>query len=245
MPTEQTQAPQTTPIDLSALADITPEMWIRWGIIATAWLLVIFWHRRQNKAFRQYILSHSNTRSTVSDRLSQLAYNRSLEVWFVGFLLLAGVVFYDLRYHRLERSASDMEIRMAEAEQAVNAYQSRIRTQSTALEEAQRLAGMNDAQQRELDVLKPKYEDLFINHYILKRCNFSAPEEFHIINSALVYELNRLNAPAKMRQNIMLAAKGSYDELYSELDCTGADMTPMRARMQAYLQSIVTNIQDE
>lgn len=226
------------------IADIPLEMWIRWGILVVAWLAVVFWHRHQNKSFRHYILSH-NLRSALSDRLNQLAYNRSMEVLALGFFLVTGLVFYDLRYHRLEREASGMEIRLAEAEQAVNAYQSRMHTQANALAEAQRLAGMNEEQQRELDILKPRYENLFINHHVLKRCNFSAPEEFHIINSALAYELNRLNAPAKMRQNIMLAAKGSYDELYAEMSCDSPDIVPMRAQMQAYLQSVITNMQEE
>lgn len=249
MSTEQLETPLRTAVMDAASVSYGMEgldmaVWIRWALVALACGAVVFWHRRQNRSFRSYILKH-NLRNAVSDRLSQLSYNRSIEVMALCFLLLGGMVYHDIRINGLEQAVHATGTRLAEAEQNLHVHENRRRAQVNPMEEAQRIAGMTEAQQLELDILKPRYENLFINHHVLRRCNRSSPEDYQIINSALAYELNRLNAPAKTRQNILLAAKGSYQELYANLSCTSPDIIPMQAQMQAYLQSIVRNMQNE
>lgn len=225
------------------VAQMDETAWWRWGAILLVAFVVAYWHQRQHAAFHRYIRRH-NLRSSIGNRLQQLAYNRSLEMLLLFIVLLCATVFYDTRLHKSAQDIQELQEQLAHATDENAAYAQQLRMHRSALEEAQRMAGLDETQQDALDALKQRYEDLFINYYVLKRCNASQPQDFHIMNSALVYELNRLNAAAGVRQNILNAARGSYEELYAELACDTPEIGVMRQNMQQYLQSVIATIPD-
>lgn len=225
-------------------AGLDASAWIRWGIIIALTVMVAFWHQHQNKAFHEYI-NNKNRRTSISDRLSQLAYNRSFEVITLCFLLILCVVFYDTRINSAENRILAARANVVAMEEEIAVYEEQMALKDQQVQEAIRLSGMDEAQQVELDTIKQEFEGLFINYYMLKKCNLGSRQDFHIMNSALMYRLNTLNAPSGIRQNILNAANGSFDELYTEQVCEGEELAAMQDEVRNYLRDVVENLPDK
>lgn len=220
-----------------------PLTWARWGIIVLVALLVAFWHQRQNRTFHEYI-RNSKKRTPISDRLSQLAYNRSFEVLTLFFLIILGVLYYDTRVNAAEQQIITARQEVLAAQDAQAALGQQMAETNAALAEAQRLNGMDAEQEQKLDALKMQFENLFVSYYVLKSCGLATAQDFHIMNSALMYQLNALNTPAGIRQSIVNAALGSYQELYSELACAGDEVGTMQDSVRNYLRDVVEKFPD-
>lgn len=218
--------------------------WARWGIILLIALLVAFWHQRQNRTFHEYI-RNSNKRTPISDRLSQLAYNRSFEILALFVIIILGVVYYDTRVNAAEQQAELAQQDILSVQDELAAYEEQMALKDQQLQEAQRLSGMDAGQEQKLDALKMQFENLFVNYYVLKSCGLSTAQDFHIMNSALMYELNTLNAPAGIRQSIVNAALGTYQELYAELPCASDDVGTMQDSVRNYLRDVVEKLPDQ
>lgn len=217
--------------------------WLCWGIVITLALVIAFWHQHQNKAFHEYI-RNKNQRTPLNDRLSQLAYNRSFEILALFFVLILSIVFYDTRVNSIENQLANARTETVALQEEMAAQQAQMALKDKEVQEAIRLSGMDETQQVQLDTLKQEFEGLFINYYMLKKCGLSTTQDFHIMNSALMYRLNTLNAPSGIRQNILDAANGSFQELYAEQECNSAELSTMQDSIRAYLHEVVENLPD-
>lgn len=226
-----------------SMDNLDTATWVRWGIIVLCALAVIFWHTRQNQSFHEYI-NNTKKRTAISDRLSQLAYNRSFEIFALFVVLIAGIIFYDTRINSQEQRLDILQEENLILQAEVGDYEQLMVLKEAKLQEALQLSGFDEAQQQELDRLKREFEGLFVNYYVLKKCNLNTTQDFHIMNSALMYRLNTLNAPSGIRQNILDAANGSYQELYSQQSCTDEKLTAMQDTIRTYLREVVENLPD-
>lgn len=86
-----------------------------------------------------------------------------------------------------------------------------------------------------LDELKVKYEDLIVTYLYLAGCKQATEQEFNTIIYSLDAEMMGLEAAPSLRDNIITAAKGSYQEIYSGSGCDEATLAPTRAGFQAFL----------
>lgn len=227
--------------DNHTLQGLDSAMLIRWCCVVLVWMGVAFWHQRQNRAFHEYI-RNTKTRTPISDRLSQLAYNRAFEILAIFFALILTLVFYDTRLLKDRQQLAETRSAVEKAQTQLAQTQAELAIKSAALEEATRLDSSTEETQSKLDAIKQRFEELFINYYYLQRCGLSKPEDFHIMNSALMYELTQLNAPAGIRQNILTAAKGTHDELYAQASCAPEETTPMQESVRQYLQSVIDTL---
>lgn len=220
-----------------AIEAIGAATWLRWAVVTALALAVAFWHQRQNKSFHAYIRDHRQ-RTPLNGRLSQLAYNRSFETLGLFFVLIATLLFYDTRLNAASQRLTSTETALADHEQQLTAYETLVAVQEAQLQASSRLHGADEQQQEALDMLKQEFEGLFINYYVLQKCNLGTAQDFHILHSALMYRLSDLSAPANIRQNILDAAHGSFTELYAEQDCKDEANMIIQGDMQDYLHNI-------
>jgi hypothetical protein len=87
-----------------------------------------------------------------------------------------------------------------------------------------------------LDTLKERYEALYVNYLLLRRCQLTDTSAYHLLNSGLMQELASVNAPSRLQYDIITAARGTYNEIYSRLPCD--QLGDLRTRFQQYVQSI-------
>lgn len=211
--------------------------WLRWGLIVAVALAVTFWHQRQNRAFHRYI-REKKQRNPLSDRLSHLAYNRSFEVLSLFLLIIVAIGIYETRLNGKNQRVVSLENDIASAQAQIATLEAAVEQQKQAAAVPAPVTEMTEEQQAQLDQLKRDFEGLFINYYLLKKCNLAGAKEFHLMHSSLMYRLDALNAPAGERRRILDAASGSFDELYAETPCDGAEIAPVQASIQNYLNRI-------
>ncbi len=87
--------------------------------------------------------------------------------------------------------------------------------------------------QATLNTIKTRYENLFVNYYFHSRCGSATQDDYLLLNTLLLEELASAGAGARMQQNILTAARGSYDEVYAKADCKNASPD-----YRAYLDSV-------
>ena len=229
--------------DNHSFSNLDTMAYVRWGALVLAWLAVAFVHQRQNRKFHDYV-QQTNTRTPLSDRLSKLAYNRAYEVLFLFFILLAGMVFYDTRLAADRQSFATNQAEINDLHEKIVSRDADILAQKRALDEARTLAALPENLEQKLDDIKKKYEELFINYYYLKRCNAASLQDFHLMNSALIYELTESNAPAGLRKNILTAARGTHDEMYATASCAPEAIGPIKKQVQDYINTTVNTLPD-
>lgn len=226
-----------------ALEGMDMATFIRWGVVALVWVAIAFWHQQQNRTFHEYINNHKK-RTPISDRLSQLAYNRAFEVLGVFFILTLVMVFYDTRIYKTEKDLAETQNLLADSNAQLGELHTALDTAIEERNEAMERTTLSEEAENKLDVLKRQYEELFINYYYLKRCGAIEPESFHLMNSALTHELTQLNAPAGIRKHILTAAKGTHDEMYASASCDSEEINPVKDKISIYLEEVVKNIPD-
>lgn len=98
---------------------------------------------------------------------------------------------------------------------------------------------MHDSgQQAQLDSMKQNYEELFISYYFLSKCGHARDEQYYAINAALTQEVSSMQADPQLQNDIISAAEGSYNEIYSKLSCSSQDLESMANQFEAYTDSL-------
>lgn len=212
-------------------------VWLRWGVALFLLVLLAFWHHQQNRHLahqRRQLKAHS----AAIKPFAQVASSRAWQAIFLGLAVLLALVFFDTRIQALKNQRFALRTELADTQQVIDAYEADIAITRVELDRARQLAGMDESQQAQLDALKTRYENLYTSFFVLQRCNMAAPLDFHIINSAMLGELQQLNAPAATWQNTMQAARGSHDELYAALECDSNEVTQMATNIRNVLDAV-------
>lgn len=96
-------------------------------------------------------------------------------------------------------------------------------------------------QQAYLDWLKQRYENWLVTYYYLHKCNMAGKDDFEFIRKSLSKELAGLNTEvASVEDNILLAANGSYNELYAAASCDDERMVVTKTSYDTYMQQVQT-----
>ncbi len=96
-------------------------------------------------------------------------------------------------------------------------------------------------QQAYLDWLKQRYENWLVTYYYLHKCNMAGKDDFEFIRKSLSKELAGLNTDiTSVEDNILLAANGSYNELYAAASCDDERMVVTKTSYDTYMQQVQT-----
>lgn len=97
-------------------------------------------------------------------------------------------------------------------------------------------------QQAYLDWLKQRYENWLVTYYYLHKCNMAGKDDFEFIRKSLSKELAGLNTDvSSVEDNILLAANGSYNELYAAASCDDERMVVTKTSYDTYMQQVQTS----
>lgn len=92
-----------------------------------------------------------------------------------------------------------------------------------------------------IDSIKTRYEELLVTYFLMEKCQKTSDSDYKLIISALQKEITALQAPARLQDDTLVAAKGSYEELYSQNDCLKSDLQATEAQYNAYISSLLAN----
>lgn len=96
--------------------------------------------------------------------------------------------------------------------------------------------------QSEIDRVKQAYEDILVTFYFLQKCDRAKEEDYLTIYHALSGELRSLGAHTQVESDVMTAAKGSYQEIYSKISCISQDLNYIESHFNAYTQTLAQGV---
>ena len=96
----------------------------------------------------------------------------------------------------------------------------------------------NSKQQAYIDWLKERYETWLITYYYLQKCNKVSDKDLPIITESLLKELDGIHADKSIKDSIILAANGSYSEMYSTIPCDDAHIKDSKTSYDVNMKQI-------
>lgn len=215
-----------------------------WLLPVLAALCMFLWHQRQQK---QLLSSLKNTPPSPhsSQRLLALAVERSWQALLLWLVILGGTIIHDHLNQRKDAIIITQAAEIDELTSSLRVADSQLQNSPSAKMLARPApSGLSEELQDKLDLLKAQYEELFVTYYYLKRCRLISPSAFHTMNSALLYELSLLDAPAGIRNSILQAARGTHDEMYAQAPCDESATAPLLQNARIYLEQVNKNVSD-
>lgn len=204
-------------------------LWLKWAavicLIAGFYLYFRNIHTRQEKRIAQ-----DRARHALASQLNA-AYARTLHLFWVplAMLFMAYIVYADMTLHQQKHRIHALSLALSESRDA--------HEQTIAELAALQSAPPELITEAMLDTLKERYEMLFINHYILRKCGLHGQTEYNRLNTIYEQETRSLPLPADFRRNIHIAAKGSFDELYDQVPCNSGHIRTLSTRMGEFLEN--------
>ena len=116
---------------------------------------------------------------------------------------------------------------------------------SSALDDLYNPEDQDKDKQAELDRLKKRYEEIFINNMFMKKCGKAKPADIHIIISALSQDMASINAPGRLQYDILNSARGSYREMYADSPCESDAAKALEAHYSQYIDSLTGRLNDQ
>jgi hypothetical protein len=86
-----------------------------------------------------------------------------------------------------------------------------------------------------INKLKADFESLFVTYQFLYQCGSVEAVDYHILNSILAHKISSLNAAGRIQYDILTAAKGTYEEIYSRSSCEDPSITDMQKKFRDYI----------
>lgn len=234
------------------LFDNVPAEWstyVQWLIIGCMWITLALGTWREDRKIR--LLHKTPLNSSEIIALLQVLHQRHIQIGIVVTLLLAVVAVNDLR-HGTEPTASTAPVIASVPAPAVSANATSSPTIKSppspsppALVSTQlpftditEFNEQNSKEQAYLDLLKQRYEAWFVTYFYLSKCNLVGAQDMNLIQQSLQSELDKVHAAPKIRDNIMLAATGSFKEMYGDIPCDNSHILLTKSAYDANMQQL-------
>lgn len=180
---------------------------------------LVFYFRQQNR----YWLSHLDAPDpNILRHLHELARGRGWMLCYLWGMLTLVIIIYDLRYP-------------TQAEEAMPDIPATIGSRAPITPSAAQVSEVT--RDIEIDKIKTYFEDAYVSYYYLHKCRVARPEDNAILYRALLSALEAYQASAEAPQ-IMSAAKGSFEVIYSQTACEAGKLDPVRARFDNFIHSL-------
>lgn len=101
----------------------------------------------------------------------------------------------------------------------------------------------DDHSKKSASDIKSRYEELLSTYFLMEKCGKTNPGDYGIIINSLQKEISSVQAPARLQYDTLLAAKGSYEELYSRNDCSKPSLKSTEDQYNDYIHSLSTTLQ--
>jgi hypothetical protein len=207
---------------------VPSDVTMKWLLLAAAVLAALVYLYFENRKFMRYhqrLASHASTHDSqlleYSSNLLSLSSRNRILFGLSIVLLMVGMVFYDIKQMQKQALAD------REAAQAAVPIAPMILQKPTSAEDAAKL-----------DALKQRYEQAYVNFYVLYRCKLVAVESLAYINSAFMLDMEKADVPAQYAADVRRAAQGTYKELYEEMGCEDPSLNRMAEEHKSYILNI-------
>lgn len=212
---------------------------------------VLLWNYFENKT----LLYKSTTAADGTKPLLRwLASQRTLLLMAVLLSYSIVIVVYDSKLRSRDVAAinlkNDIETLRAEliTAQSIKPVEPLNNIYATAQQPQNPLQEIYDPEetspgkQSAMDQIKKRFEEILVTYFFLKKCNLANTYDYHIIISALSQEMASVNAPGRLQYDVVVAAKGSFKEIYSKSACDDAGTLALQKQYSDYINSLSANV---
>lgn len=117
--------------------------------------------------------------------------------------------------------------------------------EAAAVNEVYNPETINPDEQAAIDDMKKRYEDIIVIYMFMKKCGKVNPADYNVITHALGQEMASVNAPGRLQNDVLTAARGSFQEIYSKSPCDGEGIQALTDQYNNYIQVLADNYPPE
>lgn len=182
--------------------------------------LVVYFYRHH----RQWRAHLHITDETTQHYFYTLARTRGWMICYLWGLLSLLIIYQDLRQTAIENTDTRPHAMIAPAQE--NLFAAPAPNPLTAAR-----------RNIEIDKIKTYFEDAFVSYYYLHKCGVAREEDNAILYRALWKALEVYQATDNAAQ-IMSAAKGSFEVIYSGVSCEENKLVSVQSRFDLFISSL-------
>lgn len=180
---------------------------VKWLFIVGALWFSFHLYNSENRKLRT-ISKHIKDQDVMKN-ISSSARRRMLHLLIIFTTFIVWMISYDFLVQDVNTRNQELSEELRKTSQIYeNLTDSQIRllATSTKSETAQDIAEF--------------YRSVLVNYYVMKKCNLEGQDDIFIINSAMTREMWLNNVSLNLREEIIKSAKQSFNETFSEFECS-------------------------
>lgn len=227
---------------------------IIWSFFLGIFLVICAVHFFENKKIKSHLLINND--SETIKHFIRFSWSRSIQILTSAIVLLAVIFIYENQLNStkqqllalqesksLEKIISDIKIEDGETKDLDTkpVFLEEIANDTSAGNNIHDIFDSLSEADNNIYNLKTNYEGLLVNHFLMKKCGKAGKDDYQIITVVLQNETTKLSAPANLIDDILIAADGSYQELYSNIECND----PIIANIEPTYNSYITKLSEK
>lgn len=233
-----------------------------WLLLPLLFIGYAAWHVRENRRLARRWEGEFDAAS--ARWLAQFAWSRSAQMLLALAACILIILVYDrqLGQARIEReewkklqagladlrasvtgatekmtaAAAQMERKPFAA--AAPAAQPLVAPAPAAVQPVQEVFDGESGAEATFDSMKKRYEDILVTHLFMVKCGMADTAHYAMIISALRGEAKQAGAPEEMENDILSAARGSYQEVYAQSKCDAEGMSVLQQQYAEYIAQL-------
>lgn len=224
--------------------------YILWIFLAFLCAISLLWHCKENTRLSK-TWKESLDNETAS-ALIRFAWGRSLQLFIALVLLVPVILTYDWQLSQSKADIQTLNDIVTEEKTTITRMNEKQAAElnlkaTTPMPAEDTVDGIYNPEvystgnASAIDSVKKRYEEILVTYFFLIKCGAANPLDYHIITSALSQEMASINAPGRLQNDIVTAAKGSYKEMYSQTRCEGAGMEALQKQYSDYIDNLSKN----
>jgi len=232
-----------------------------WFFLTAAFVIILALHILENNHIRDNL--KKKYESDTSRQIIRFHWSRSIQlISIMGFSFIL-IALYDYRARELSNrietlenkenyNAGDIAIRDQENFEIQKNYypplipdnQSNINTADSAgrnnIADIFDIRKTPDNKVTTIDDIKTRYEDLLVTYFLMQKCGKASENDYNLIIASMQKEIVALQAPIRLQYDTLTAAKGSYEELYSNNDCAKSNLVDTETQFRSYINALTS-----
>jgi len=220
---------------------------LKWCVVALLWGGLTWDVFRKHRSVRQML--HNTAHPAPFGALMRVLYQRTIQLWIMVTLLMLSDGANDIRYQKLQELANERPA----AEDTVAASPVRITGSSVQAGIPSAASGTSSSlpfmditefnekdskEQAWIDALKERYEAWLVTFYYLQKCGQADAQDFTLIRNDMQKALDNAHADTRVGSNVLLAASGSYNEMYRDIACDSQHLATSKTTYDVNMQQL-------
>ncbi len=232
-----------------------------WFFLTVAFVIILALHILENNKIKDSL--QKKYEMLAVKQIIRFHWSRSIQlISIMGFSFIL-IALYDYRVRELanridglegksspitrdiaSKDEENLEIQKNYYPPLIADNQSNINTADSAgknnIEDIFDIRKTPDNKVTNIDDIKTRYEDLLVTYLLMQKCGKATVADYNIIMAAMQKEIAALQAPVRLQYDTLTAAKGSYEELYSNNDCEKSTLVDTETQYRAYINALTS-----